>query len=89
MATLQQNYQNTLLTIIPDEVVILSETEAVGGTLKSLALCGKPAEGWAGLGSRGGEGGARGRTPDRPCHLPAMGLVCQPPFTAPHPTPHT
>lgn len=46
MATLQQNYQNTfMLTLVPDEVLILSEAEAVGRMLKSQALYGRLAGG--------------------------------------------
>lgn len=36
MATLQQNYQNTfMLTIVPDEALILSEAETFSRMLKS------------------------------------------------------
>lgn len=41
MATLQQNYQNTsVLTLVPDEVLILSKAEAVGKRPKPQALQG-------------------------------------------------
>ena len=53
-----------LLTVVPDEVLILSEAEAVGRMLKSLALCGGPAEGESGLQqevSRGQEAGPPGK----------------------------
>ena len=46
MATLQQNCQDTfMLTSIPDQVLILSEAEAAGRTLKPRALCRGPSVG--------------------------------------------
>lgn len=60
MATVQRNYQNTfMLTVVPDQELILSEAEAGGWMLKPRALCGGPTVG-RGRSRRGGWGQAAG-----------------------------